>query len=474
MGNVKKHETILYLLYYLSSICAISSPNLLFMVIAFEVMALSAVVIIASESCGINQKSVVHYSCLHFLAGVLLITGASCGISSPISEGYDSYCKLFFLVGILINCACFPLSSWVPDAYSSASSHGIIVLSVFTTKVSAFVLLYFFQEEKILLFLGIATSIYGIVFSMFENNIKRLLCYNLVGQMGLVITAIGFSYNTGTDVRGIIVLQIILSIVYQTLLFMVAISIVNRTQKFNLSEVGGLFTKMPVEAICSAIAILNIGAFPGTVGFVSKFLITYSIDGADTTSVLISKLFLGCSVLLFVSVGTKFFWFVFVSKAIDSNIIKKISFGSKISMLTLAAVLMYFGILGNYSLFYEFSYEKLYSVVLQAGLIFGGILFFFYLQPVFRGRIDFNMDVDWIYRILFMHVVSLVSDFLLYVYGVFVTMLSNTLGKWKLLCSKTSEKVVDMTDDVSSLGVAVILAMLFIIIMVVVYLCLNL
>ncbi|WDM85015.1 cation:proton antiporter [Ehrlichia sp. JZT12] len=480
IGNIKKHETILYLLYYLSSVCAISLEDLPFVIIAFEVMALSAIMIIASESCGINQKSVIHYSCIHFLAGVLLLIGMSgetLNMINIFSMEYNNYYKLFILVGILINCACLPLSSWVPDAYSSTSHHSIIVLSVFTTKVSAFILLCFFQGEKILLFLGIATSIYGIVFSILENSIKRLLCYNLVGQMGLVITAIGFSYNIGTDIRGIIVLQLILSIAYQTLLFMVAISVINSTKKFNISEVGKLFTKMPIEAIGSIVAILNMGAFPGTGGFVSKFLITHSVNNADFTNVLISKLFLGCSILLFVSVGVKFFWFTFISKVVDNSIIKKVNLGSRISILTLTVILLYFGILGHYSLFDKLSRTELHSAVLQCvlqcGLVFGGVLFFICFRSVFRGRINFEMDIDWIYRVLFMRIISLANDFLLCVHSILVTILSNTLSKSTLLYSKANEKVMSISN-VSSLGLTIMLAMSFIIIMVIVYLCLNL
>ena len=473
IGNIEKYSTILYLLYYLSSIYAISSEGLLSMVIAFEIMALSAVMIIANESCGVNQKSVIYYSSLHFLVGVLLLVGVSGGASELTNTAHYSYYKLFFIIGLLINCACFPLSSWVPDAYSSASNQSIIVLSVFTTKVSAFILLCFFQGEKILLFLGIATSIYAVIFAILENNIKRLLCYNLVGQMGLVITAIGFSYNTDADVCGIIVLQIILSIAYQTLLFMVAVSVINSTKKFNLNEIGRLFTKMPMEAICSAIAILNMGAFPGTGGFVSKFLITHSIGSVDTVSVLVSKLFLICSVLLFISVGLKFFWFTFISKTVESSIVTKISLGSRVSISVLAVILVYFGILGNYFLFDEFSNEEFHSAILQCGLIFGSILFFICFCSVFKGRINFNMDVDWIYRVFFVHIILLVHDFLLYLYSILVTMLSNVLGKSTLIYSKTNEKVIGMSD-ISSLGLTIILAMLFIVVMVIVYLCLSL
>ncbi|AHX07993.1 proton-conducting transporter transmembrane domain-containing protein [Ehrlichia chaffeensis] len=469
--NIKKHETILYLLYYLSSIAAISSGNLLSLVISFEFMALSALMIVAVNSFGANKNSVIHYSCIHFLSGVLLLIGASGGFLGIINGEY--YYKLFFLIGLLINCACFPLSSWVTDAYSAALNNGILILSVFTTKVSAYVLLFFFQGEKILLFLGIATSVYGIIFSMLENNIKRLLCYNLVGQMGLVITAIGFSYNDGVDIYGIIVLQIVLSIVYQTLLFMVAISVINSTQKFNLSEIGGLFNKMPVEAVCSAIAIFTMGALPGTGGFVSKFLITHNINNVDLASVLMGKLFLICSILLFVSVGIKFFWYAFISKAIESPIVRKVCAASKLSMLILTLVCTFFGVFGSYYLFHDLDSEKLSSIVLQCGLIFGSILFFICFHPVFKGRVNFTMDIDWVYRVLFMSVILFINNFLLCIYNILITMLNNVLSTRILLYFKDGRKILGISS-IDPLGFTIIFGMLFIIIMVVVYLCLSL
>ncbi|AAZ68587.1 proton-conducting transporter membrane subunit [Ehrlichia canis] len=471
--NLKKHETILYLLYYLSSITTISSKSLLSLVISFEFMSLSALMIIAADSVGNNKKAVIHYSCVHFLAGVLLLIGSFGGVLSVVKHSYDDYCRLCFLVGLLINCACFPLSSWVTDSYSSALNNSIIVLSVFTTKVSAFVLLFFFQGESILLFLGIATSVYGIVFSVLENNIKRLLCYNLVGQMGLVITAIGFSYSGDVDVHGVIVLQIVLSIVYQTLLFMVAMSVINSTQKFNLNEVGGLFKKMPMEAICSAVAIFTMGALPGTGGFVSKLLITHNVDNFDPTNVLISKLFLGCSILLFISVGVKFFWYVFISKSKENTVIKKVCIASRLSMLILTLVCIFFGVFSSYYVFHNLDPETLDSIILQCELIFGSILFFIVFRSVFSGRVNFNMDIDWVYRVLFMRIIYIICDFLLYIFSILVTMFSYVFSNKMLLCSKSGKEVLNIAS-VNPLGFMILLSMLFVIVMVIVYLCLSL
>ena len=248
----------------------------------------------------------------------------------------------------------------------------------FTTKVAAFTLLSFFQGEKILLFLGITTAIYGIVCSILENNIKRLLCYNLVGQMGLVITAIGFSYSSGVYAHGIIVYQIVLSIMYQTLLFMVALSVINNTKKFNLSEIGGLLKKMPLEAICSAIAIFNMGALPGTAGFVSKFLINHNIDTTDITNAIVSKLFLVCSTLLFISVGLKFFWFVFISKASNTFIFTKMkkTIRAKVSMIVLALICLLLGGHGNYHLLYDLNHGQWHSVILQIIIIIASVVLY--------------------------------------------------------------------------------------------------
>ncbi|CAH58273.1 cation:proton antiporter [Ehrlichia ruminantium] len=474
ISQIKKQEIILYILYYLSSVIAISAESLLKFVISFEIMALSAVMIIATGSNGKNMHQVIHYSYIHFFAGVLLLVGAS-GSVVELSIDYNSYCKLFLLIGILINCASFPMSSWVPDAYSSTANNGIIVLSVFTTKVAAFALLSFFQGEEILLFLGITTAIYGIVFSILENNIKRLLCYNLVGQMGLVITAVGFSYSSGVSVRSIIVFQIVLSMIYQTLLFIVAMSVINNTRKFNLNEIGGLLKKMPLEAICSAIAILNMGAFPGTAGFISKFLVSHSIDTTDMTNAIVSKLFLVCSTLLFVSVGLKFFWFVFISKPRDGFIFNQMkqNIGARVSMVVLVLICIFLGMYGSYHLFYNLSYEQLHSVILQGGIIIGSILLFICFCSFFKGRINFTMELDWFYRILLARFMLFIGDFLLYVSGIIVSIISYVLNCSTLLLCETHGKVVNISN-MKSLGFAIILPMLFIIIMVSVYLCLNL
>ncbi|WP_230957184.1 proton-conducting transporter membrane subunit [Ehrlichia ruminantium] len=474
ISQIKKHETILYLLYYLSSIIAVSAESLLRFVISFEIMALSAVMIVAMGSHGKNAHQVLHYSYIHFFAGVLLLIGASGNMLELSGIDYSGYYELFFLVGILINCACFPMSSWVPDAYSSTAYNGIIVLSVFTTKVAALALLTFFQGERILLFLGIATAIYGIVCSILENNIKRLLCYNLVGQMGLVITAIGFSYSSGVYVRSIIVCQVVLSIIYQTLLFMVAMSVINSTEKFNLSEIGGLLKKMQLEAICSVVAILNMGALPGTAGFVSKFLISHSIDTTDMTNVIVSKLFLVCSTLLFISVGLKFFWFTFISQAKGPLILNKMkhNVGAKISMIILAFICCLLGVYGNYHLLYGLGHEQL-NILLQGSIVVGSIILFICCRSLLSGRISFTMDLDWFYRILLVRFILLVGDFLLYVSSIVVSIVNHVLNYSRLLLCETDGKVVNISSF-KSLGFTIILSMLFIVIMVSVYLCLKL
>ena len=469
--NIERRETILYLLYYLSSIAAISSTSLLSLAMLFEVMTLSVLIIIASGSNGTNRRVFMHYSLIHFLAGVMLLIGASGQFFGSVN-GEGNY-KIFFLIGLLINCACFPLSSWVTDTYSTVLNNDTIILSVFTTKVSVYLLMLFFHGEKILLFLGIATSIYGIIFSMLENNIKRLLCYNLVGQMGLIITTIGFSYEYNDDgVSDIIILQIILSIIYQSLLFMVATSVINSTQRFNLSEIGGLLKKMPIEAICSIVAISNMGALPGTAGFVVKFKIIHMINNMNLTEVLIGKLFLLCSMLLFMSVGIKFFSYIFVSKSTESPVVKKVCVGSKLSISILALICILLGIVFSFLLARE-GIEKWDSIVLQLKLIFGSIIFFVCFPSLFKGRVNFIMDIDWVYRVLFMHVVLLVNKFLLCIYNILVTMLSHVLSKGVLLCSKSNREILSISS-VNPLGFTIMLGMLFIIIMVVVYLCLNL
>ncbi|MGL9726476.1 MAG: proton-conducting transporter transmembrane domain-containing protein, partial [Wolbachia sp.] len=193
-------------------------------------MAISAFFIIAAN-CR-DSGFAIRYACVHFSVGVILIAGLALQSTNLI------------ILGLLINCACFPFSFWVVDAYPAASLHGTAYLSLFTTKVSFLAILshtynLWQNYAEILALIGTFTAIYGIIFASLEQNIRRFLCYNVVGQMGLLIIA-GSLLSFSEKAIPILVLHIIFSLIYQSLLFVASNSIISRAKIISFHGVGKL------------------------------------------------------------------------------------------------------------------------------------------------------------------------------------------------------------------------------------------
>ncbi|QXK91844.1 cation:proton antiporter [Neoehrlichia mikurensis] len=466
-NSIGKREMIIYLLYYLSNSMAILSSDIIIVVIVFEFMALCALLIIAISLSKERYKAFIHYACIHFCAGVFLLIGI-CQFSFLKNLNHVSAASFF--IGLLINAAAFPMSSWVTHSYPIASNTGMAILSVFTTKTAAYIMLKLFQGSDILLYVGLMTSIYGVIFSLLENNIKKLLCYNLVGQMGLLLISIGFNHMIVVEV---IVLQIVLSMLYQLLLFMIANAIIKNTGIVNINDMGCMLKTMPLEGICCFIALLIMGGFPGTSGFIVKTMILHNIELGGLQDIIFGKLFFICSILLLVSAGFKFFWFVFLSNVQCVTKVAKSEFLTQVSILILTCILLISGFfykkcfffVDNIGSHFYYTYDK---VFFQCITFLVAALFFYCFYKKFKGITSFNMDIDWIYRSFLLNIILKFYAFILYICNIFANLRGDILYVIKLC----NNKDVIKNCGITSLSLAVIMSMLFIS-SVVVFLCLS-
>src|SRR5690606_16809633 len=98
---------------------------------------------------------------------------------------------VLILIGILINSGAPPLGAWLPDAYPEASPSGTVFLSAFTTKTSVYVLLVLFAGCNLLVWVGCLMALYGIVYAILENDMRRILAYSIVNQVGFMVCAVG-------------------------------------------------------------------------------------------------------------------------------------------------------------------------------------------------------------------------------------------------------------------------------------------
>jgi multicomponent Na+:H+ antiporter subunit D len=393
-------EVISFFAYTTCSLGAILSNQMILVIIFCELMSISAFFIIAAGSK--DSGHAIRYACVHFFVGVILIVGLA--LLPVQSENTLS----LIVIGLLINCACFPFSFWIVDAYPAASLHGTTYLSLFTTKVSFLVMLLhtyslWQNHTETLALLGSITVIYSIIFASLEKNIRRFLCYNVVGQMGLIIIA-GSLLSPSESAIPSLTLHIIFSLVYQSLLFVVANSVIVRTKSTSFNGIGKF---MSAEGMCAMIAILTMVAFPGTAGFISKSYIAAEIEMNGAALKVYKNLYKILSLLLYLSVGLKFIYYIFIAKGKSKLSAER---ENKLPMIILAFICM---IAGNPYLFI-YNQSSIFDLVYttkniwsQFNLLLCTTLLFIPLRKLFYPRINFKMDVDWIFRAFVPYAISL-------------------------------------------------------------------
>ena len=139
------------------------------------------------------------------------------------------------LAGFLINAGAPPLAAWLPDAYPEASWSGTVFLSAFTTKTAVYVLMRGFPGTDILVPIGLFMIFYGIIYAILENDMRRILAYSIVNQVGFMVTGIGI--GTEMALNGAAA-HAFAHIIYKALLLMSAGSVLYMTGKRKCTELG--------------------------------------------------------------------------------------------------------------------------------------------------------------------------------------------------------------------------------------------
>ncbi|WP_342169907.1 proton-conducting transporter membrane subunit [Rickettsia endosymbiont of Seladonia tumulorum] len=196
----RKLESLIGSLYCLSSLICLFSGDFISMIISLEFMTIFACIIIF-----IGSRSVKHtrqYFLTHLFSSGLILVGMSLLIDktanvafTPLTTAiYNSELSaILILAGCLINASIIFFNGWVVNCYPKASSSGMIYLLSFTTKIALITIFKLFSGLETLKFFGLAMIIYGLIFALIEKNLRRLICYLTVSQLGFILTAIGIN-----------------------------------------------------------------------------------------------------------------------------------------------------------------------------------------------------------------------------------------------------------------------------------------
>ena len=384
--------------------------DLISLFLFWEFMALFSTVVVWCGGTPEARAAGIRYAIMHLLGGILLKVGiegvvvhtGSIDIQPMLATNFDTW---MMLAGILLNAAAPPLSAWLADSYPTSSATGSVFLSAFTTKTAVLALILLFPGEPVLVGVGLYMVMYGIIYALLENDIRRILAYSIVNQVGFMVCAIGI--GTQMAINGAAA-HAFAHIIYKALLFMSAGVVVYRTGMNRCTEVGGLFRTMPLTAICGIVGALAISGFPLTSGFTTKTMISQA--AADQSLTFVYMALAAASAGVFLHAGIKFPWFVFFQR--DSGLRPKDApWNMGAAMVIFAALCILLGVAPEllyrylpYPVEYEAYTPGKVLFYLQL-LLFSGLAFFL-LLPLMKRTQTISLDTDWLWRRLLFGLVS--------------------------------------------------------------------
>ena len=405
LNQAKTLELVAAYVYAGSAIGVTFAGDLITLFVYWELMAIGSTLVIFAAGSQAATRAAFRYLLIHLLGGVILMAG----IAALLVETGDlsvrvleptSLATILILIGLLVNAGAPPLSAWIADAYPEASPSGTVFLSAFTTKTAVFALLVMFPGAEVLIWIGLYMVFYGIIYALLENDMRRILAYSIVNQVGFMVCAIGI--GTELALNGAAA-HAFAHIIYKALLLMSAGSVLAMTGKRKCTDLGGLFQSMPLTAMHGIIGALAISAFPFTSGFVTKSLETSA--AAHEGLVVVWLLLLAASAGVFLHAGIKFPWFVFFQR--DSGLRPpEPPRNMRGAMWLFSFLCIYLGLFPQplYAILpYPVDYQPytLEHVVTQLQLLlFAGFAFFVLLDQMKRTR-TISLDFDWFYRRFF-------------------------------------------------------------------------
>ncbi len=398
-------QQVAAMLYAGSGLGAVFAGDLLTLFVFWELLAFTSVFLIWARRSQRSYLAGMRYLIIQVLSGIILLIGALfyAAENGTLAFGYiglEGVAGWLIFVAFGIKCA-FPIAhNWLTDAYPEATVTGTVFLSAFTTKVAVYALARGYPGTELLVYIGAAMTCFPIFFAVIENDLRRVLAYSMINQVGFMVVGVGI--GTALAINGA-VSHAFNDVIFKGLLFMSMGAVLHMTGRMNGSDLGGLYKTMPKTTILCIVGAASISAFPLFSGFVSKSMVMSAAleNGYDW----IWLMLLFASAGVFHHAGIKIPYFAFFAH--DSGIRASDPPNNMLLAMLIAAVLcIAIGVYPSalYSLLpYDTGYNPYDAthVLAQTQLLFFSALAFVWLN--LRGLYppelhSTNLDFDWVYR----------------------------------------------------------------------------
>ncbi|REL33594.1 Na(+)/H(+) antiporter subunit D [Rhodohalobacter sp. SW132] len=392
------------LLYAAGALGVVYAGDLFTLIVYWELMAVSSTWLIWATRTDAARAAGMRYLVYHVLGGGLLFAGIILHVTQTGSLAIESFEQVYSISNILIflgvgvNAAFIPIHTWLSDAYPKSTITGVIFLNSFTTKSAVYVLIRMFPGWDILIWIGVIMAIYGVMYAVICKDIREILTYHIISQLGFMIAAIGVGTELALNGAAALAVSNILN---KSLLFMACGAVLYATGTSKMYHLGGLVKKLPYVLGLYLVASLSISGLPLFTAFVTKPMAVTAIgySGYDTAMLLLIFVSIGT----FLSVGLKLPYYTWFHADSYDKEIKPIPFNMYIGMGFVAVVCMVIGIAPS-TLYAFLPYETdfnpytiyLFVEIMQIAIM--TFIGFWMLKHLMKGKLVIALDLDWFYR----------------------------------------------------------------------------
>ena len=393
------------ILYAGSAVGAVFAGDLVTLFVFWEILGLSSAFLVWASRDEQSVAAGIRYLIYQVASGVLLMAGliwygAATGSVSFNEIGTGMTAGVLILLAFGIK-AGFPLvHNWITDAYPASTPTGTVFLCAFTTKVAVYALARGFPGVEALIYVGAFMACYPIFFAVIENDLRRVLGYSMINQLGFMVCGIGIGSSLALNGA---VAHAFNDVFFKGLLFMSMGAVLYVTGRTKASDLGGLYRKMPITATLCIIGAITISAFPLFSAFVSKSMVMTALLDEGRTYVWLAMLFASAGVLEHAGIKIPYFAFF----AHDAGIEAKEPPLNMLLAMALAAVFCV-GIGVYPTLLYDIlPFDHDYSpydtthVLIQLQLLAFAILGVVFLHMSGRYPAEIpsaNLDIEWLWR----------------------------------------------------------------------------
>lgn len=435
--------------YAASAVGAVFAGDLLTLFVFWELLAFTSVFLIWARRTDRAYGAGMRYILIKVLSGVLLLAGAIILIKqtgsarfAEIGLGHEGVMNLgawLIFLAFGIKCA-FPfVHNWLTDAYPEATPTGTIFLASFTTKVAVYALARGFPGTELLVWIGIVMACFPIFYAVIENDLRRVLAYSMINQIGFMVVGVGI--GTSLALNGAVA-HAFNDVIFKGLLMMTMGAVLHMTGRINGSELGGLYKSMPKTTILCIVGAASISAFPLFSGFVSKSMIMSAAIAEGYDIVWLLLLFAAAGV--FHHAGIKIPYFAFFAH--DSGI--RTTEPPKNMLLAMgiaATICVLIGTFPAHTVYALLPWEATYQpydithVLTQLQLLFFSAMAFVWLnlRHLYPPELpSTNLDADWLYR-------KWAPSFVVPIY----TAISGTINKLEVRAKGAIKQLIDHSYD---------------------------